>query len=239
MAGFMSLPREIRDMIYAEALCVDGNIVLDRNRSERDGDHKGPPPTLALLSVNKQIRTEGLLVLFRANTWRITTNTPLLPTRRKCESLSDEEYHVFKQRHEETICSVYGRYFREIVIDVREIEEFLDAVFAAYNSLYGFWKFGTESNPQAIDDLVYGAMMRMFGKIAHQVVWMTNLESAVINIPVFGSHHIWCIINLLFHKLLARFRRNKTTITIKRRGANPERKLVREWYKARTTKTRD
>ena len=236
MSKFMSLPREIRGMIYVQALCVDGNIVLDRNGSECDGDFKGPLPALALLSVNKQIRAEGLPVLFSKNTWRITSNPPLLPIRRKYESLSKEEYQNFSERHQETLCSLYGRYFVKIVADVREIDRLLDESFIAYESMHGPTVFQNQDKLQSIRRNSCDAMTWMFESIANQMVWMTHIKSVVVYIEDLGRGDRWWIIKALLRRSLADFIDNKTSVTFKLAGVNVERKLVEEWCLARHPK---
>ena len=55
-------------------MCVEGDLVPypEPFQTDYETDYKGPKPTVALLSLNKQIRYEALPVLFGKNSWRIT-----------------------------------------------------------------------------------------------------------------------------------------------------------------------
>jgi len=78
--NFLELPREIRDMIFDLAMCVDGVLVPYREKDDHHFlDNGGPPPSLALLRVNKQIREQARMCMLRVNTWRITEPWPLRP----------------------------------------------------------------------------------------------------------------------------------------------------------------
>ncbi len=77
---FLQLPREIRDMIFDLAMCVDGVLVPYAVKDDLHYlDNGGPPPSLALLRVNKQIREQARMCMLRVNTWRITEPWPLRP----------------------------------------------------------------------------------------------------------------------------------------------------------------
>lgn len=72
------LPREIREMIYELCLGVEGILVPypKGNDVESHYDLKCPKPTVALLALNKQIRSEALPILYRENVWAITYLRP-------------------------------------------------------------------------------------------------------------------------------------------------------------------
>ena len=56
MLNFIGFPRGVRDVMYEEALCGDGNLVPYPETYQCEGDYEGDPPTVALLAVNKQIK---------------------------------------------------------------------------------------------------------------------------------------------------------------------------------------
>lgn len=61
-------------------MCVDGVLVPYREKDDHHFlDNGGPPPSLALLRVNKQIREQARMCMLRVNTWRITEPWPLRP----------------------------------------------------------------------------------------------------------------------------------------------------------------
>ena len=66
---FLGLPREIRDMIYHFALEVDYEIIPYPTIHE--SKFRGTRPAIALLRVNKQVRTEARPILYSNNEWQI------------------------------------------------------------------------------------------------------------------------------------------------------------------------
>ena len=77
MAGFMDLPCETRTLIYEYCLIVSGTIgPYDQNyslsrRGRADKALRNKLPTVALLAVNKVIRSETVEMLYARNVWRI------------------------------------------------------------------------------------------------------------------------------------------------------------------------
>lgn len=92
MIDFMGFPREVRDMIYARALCVDGVIAPYKEKYVVEGDYAGPAPTVALLAVSTQLRDEALPVLYGKNTWRVNALDPSIGQDDPLEGESDETY---------------------------------------------------------------------------------------------------------------------------------------------------
>ncbi|KAI4101590.1 MAG: hypothetical protein LQ339_004979 [Xanthoria mediterranea] len=83
MAGFLSLPREIRDMIYDYCLVVNGEIVphpaeyeypryKPAHVTEQPRNYMDRKPDVALLQVNKEIREETCPILYGRNLWRMS-----------------------------------------------------------------------------------------------------------------------------------------------------------------------
>ncbi|CAL8574155.1 hypothetical protein XPA_000125 [Xanthoria parietina] len=86
MAGFLSLPREIRDMIYEICLVVNGEIVpypaeyeypryKPEHLTEQRRNYMDRKPDVALLQVNKEIREETCPILYGRNLWRMSGGT--------------------------------------------------------------------------------------------------------------------------------------------------------------------
>lgn len=113
MSDFMRLPREVRDMIYEEALCVDGAIAPYKESYKVDGDHEGPLPTIALLSTCKQIRNEALPVLFGKNTWRVSVKAKETCL---CCMKPDEDVSLHNC-YPESIWDHFNHLFRKIRLD--------------------------------------------------------------------------------------------------------------------------
>lgn len=108
MLDFLGLPREIRDMIYENALCIDGVLAPYKEHWKVKGDYDGPPPTVALFVVNKQIQSEAAPILIGKNTWRITSVIPdYIVDARRTES--GVEYMDFFER--------YGEFFRNVTLN--------------------------------------------------------------------------------------------------------------------------
>ena len=74
MSIFERFPKEIREMIYELCLCVED--VLDPYPGPFNvydaHVHKTCRPTVALLALNKDIRSQALPILFRKNTWDVS-----------------------------------------------------------------------------------------------------------------------------------------------------------------------
>lgn len=77
MTGFLSLSREIRDMIYTLALVMDDVIVPYNEyyplKDEEMGFRKNLP-TVALLGASKLIEAEAAPIFYGKNTFRITSD---------------------------------------------------------------------------------------------------------------------------------------------------------------------
>ena len=76
MASLISVPKEIRNIIYSHCdLVVDVEIIPYPTSHERDSAQyqceQPYYPSVALLGVNHQIRTEAMEVIFTKNTWRL------------------------------------------------------------------------------------------------------------------------------------------------------------------------
>jgi len=81
MPNFMDLPREVRDMIYAEAMISDqvliargecGGYPNNKNRNDYEADFRHSGPTLALLRVNKTTNSETTPVFLAVNTFKLS-----------------------------------------------------------------------------------------------------------------------------------------------------------------------
>ena len=75
MASFLSLPREVRDMIYKECLVVGVEINPYPAFYESTTRSNAHDLSLALLSVNRLIGAEARIVLYEANRWRTNSVT--------------------------------------------------------------------------------------------------------------------------------------------------------------------
>jgi len=118
----MGFPREVRDMVYEHALCVDGVLAPCEEIFKVNGDYRGPPPTVALLATNRQIRKEALPVLFGKNTWRITSGAKKLKFRYKREGEGESEYKralelASVRGGSATLLGRYGELIRRVVLD--------------------------------------------------------------------------------------------------------------------------
>ena len=71
MFPFLSLPREIRDTIYTLCLFTTTFIIPHPQSYQRATNWGGAFPTLALLSVCKQIRAEARPVFYLKNRWQV------------------------------------------------------------------------------------------------------------------------------------------------------------------------
>ena len=104
MVDIMGFAREVRDMVHEFSLCMDGILAPHREKHKIDGDYDGPPPTVALLATNKQVRDEALPILFSKNTRRISSKATTLSERCFCDptdnlnSGTDPEYDHNKFR---------------------------------------------------------------------------------------------------------------------------------------------
>ena len=83
MTGFLSLPREIRNMVYELALVVD-DVLTPYNEhyalEKQDLTFRKALPTVALLGVSKLVQLEAVEYLYGWNTWRISSTAPTLFT---------------------------------------------------------------------------------------------------------------------------------------------------------------
>ena len=72
--AFLALPPEIRNLIYEFTCYVFEDIIADATLIEPTdtSDHRGPLPSIGLLSVNKQIRAEVLPIIVGINSLRLT-----------------------------------------------------------------------------------------------------------------------------------------------------------------------
>ena len=102
MAGFLDLPREIRDGIYKLCLLVDAEIVAHPDYFETatnfsvEGVNR---PAVALLRVNRQVGQEAAAVLYGSNIWRIPNHCRLI-----------------KEDRPPTVYERYGPFFRQVTI---------------------------------------------------------------------------------------------------------------------------
>jgi len=79
MPKFIDFPREIRDMIYVEALVSDQVLVAKdecggypNNQYGSDDDFQHSDPTSALLQVNTTINSEAAAIFFGTNTFKLS-----------------------------------------------------------------------------------------------------------------------------------------------------------------------
>lgn len=71
---FLRLPRELRDIIYKYALSSPYKFIPYIELVSTHPlslEQRTNPPSLGLLSTNKQIRDESLPILFGCNTWSV------------------------------------------------------------------------------------------------------------------------------------------------------------------------
>ena len=68
----MDLPREIRDMIYAEGLIFNSFLVAEREQRRRPYDPPLTPASTALLQVNKTVNTEATTIFYALNTFKLS-----------------------------------------------------------------------------------------------------------------------------------------------------------------------
>lgn len=118
MPTFLSLPREVRDIIYEYCLSVPH--VLIPYRSAEAPRYKDDFPPLGLLSVSKTVRQEALPVLFRSNIWYISDD---LNDRFNKEGTAKRKYRrvdshpLPKHALESTIFYKYRHFFRSVVLE--------------------------------------------------------------------------------------------------------------------------
>ena len=91
----MSLPREVRDMIYKECLVVSDEINPYPAFYESTTGSKAQGLSLALLGVNRLIGAEARIVLYQENRWRTNSVTT---------------------RYKDTIFQLYPELFRNITL---------------------------------------------------------------------------------------------------------------------------
>ena len=99
MIGFLSLPREIRNMVYEMALVVDKVLIpYDEHYAleKQDLRFRKALPTVALLGVSKLVQLEAVEYLYSRNTWRISSTAPTLFTLPGRENLWTLRAQYFK-----------------------------------------------------------------------------------------------------------------------------------------------
>ena len=115
--SFLSLPREIRDLIYEFSLSAPPKLV------PYDHQSGGKPPGLALISVSKAIREEALPILFGTNTCYVTTRAArfamAIVERRKL-GLSCDTSAPQLNNAGATIFHKYGHLFHSVVLTFRQ-----------------------------------------------------------------------------------------------------------------------
>ncbi|KAL8712058.1 MAG: hypothetical protein Q9225_007015 [Loekoesia sp. 1 TL-2023] len=135
---FMSLPPEIRIMIYEYCLVVVGEIVpypTDAERKDLAMCPRYEMPTLALLQVNQKIGNEARAILYGKNMWRLSFQTyPRLP-----DTVWEKNLHLFR--------------LVSVSLDHRDVTEFTKQQFmsAISNCHWDNMRFGDSSSRIAGD----------------------------------------------------------------------------------------
>ena len=211
MVGFMEFPREVRDMVYGFSLCVDGILAPYREKYKIDGDYDGPPPTVALLATNKQIRDEALPVLFGKNTWRVSSKATALSER--CyrdptgdpNSAPDPDYdHKTDPGHYclfETIFARFNDHFRNVTLDYNFQEADDDRAMSVANV---HRPSSTSSAQERIDKLHHAGIERLLKR--WEAMWtyvgsMHYLKSIALSIQNLYCGFGCCRLDIVKHWL--------------------------------------
>ncbi len=173
-------------MVYEHALCVDGVLAPCAETFKVNGDYEGPPPTVALLATDRQIRDEALPVLFGRNTWRITSGAKKLRFRYKREGESDSDYEravdlASHYRNSATLLGRYGRLIRKVVLDCnfRDVGDYKDDL-AYIRGLVGNRVSGERL--QCLHDLSVRRLINCWTDKQDMLFWMCKVTSIVIDI---------------------------------------------------------
>jgi len=182
---FMGFPREVRDMVYELALCVDGVLAPCVEHYTIDNDYKGPPPTVALLATNKRVRDETLPVLFGKNNWRITSEPKYLTFRFECDGETDSYYerYVRPRSTRELITTLFGRFrslLRRVTLDFNFQEIDRTELVNRVHTLQGF--NSADERMRVLHNESIGRLVnRWLGK-QYFFIWTYNVTSFVLDV---------------------------------------------------------
>lgn len=125
MATLLTLPREIRDIIYSyslvvsEILLIPGDAHFDSSSSQVDS------PATGLLTVSKAIRDETLPIILNSNTWRITYTILKASNKRQADLAPQDTnphnrpiYTVLKRSSVAPFLESYGHMMRHVVLNI-------------------------------------------------------------------------------------------------------------------------
>lgn len=178
-------------MVYEHSLCVDGVLAPCNENFRVNGDHEGPPPKVALLATNRQIRHEALPVLFGKNTWRITSGTRRIHFRDWCEGGSYPEHKrgletELSRRGGATLLRWHGPLIRKVVLNYnfQDIRDRTDDVTDIHDSVE---TMTSRERMQRLHDRSWYCSIMCWTEKQYLLWWMHGVTSIVIDIS-----HLYC-----------------------------------------------
>ena len=185
MTGFLSLSREIRNMVYELALVVDEIITpYDEHYplEKKDLMFRNALPTVALLGVSKLVQLEATEYLYGKNTWRVTSKMP--------PASASSEY--------ETLWALRAGHFKHVVmvLDQRDIDEEYVRVGNRYlrESMPGA---SLGEKMQELHSWADYAMKHSWLSKIHALAFMPNLASLCIEVGRLACHVGCCRLETL------------------------------------------
>ncbi len=172
-------------MVYELVLCVDGVLAPYKEHYTVDNDYGGPPPTVALLATNKQIRYETLPVLFGKNTWRFTSEPKRLTFRyrRDGETESDYERDGRSRPSRGMIDTLFGHFrqlLRRVTLDFNfqatDRTEIVNRVHTPQGS------YSAVERIQVLHDDSSDYLFKRWLEKQYYFVWTPNVTSLLIDI---------------------------------------------------------
>ena len=186
MVGFLSLPREIRNMIYQLALVVD-EVLTPYNEhyplKEKDLAFRKRLPTVALLGVSKLVQLEAAEYLYGGNTWRISSIAPTLFAR---STLFGNERYV-------TMWNLRADYFKNMVtvFDQQDIDR-EDMHYQMCWLRKSEPELSSEKRMQEAHSLGEVLMADSWYNRMHALALMPNLESLSVEVGRLACHPGCC-----------------------------------------------
>ncbi len=184
-------------MVYELVLCVDGVLAPYKEHYTVDNDYGGPPPTVALLATNKQIRNETLPVLFGKNTWRFTLEPKRLTFRyrRDGETASDYERDARSRSLKRMIDTLFGhfrRLLRRVTLDFNfqaiDRTEIVNRVHTSQGS------YSAVERIEVLHDDCSDFLFKRWLEKQYCFIWIPNITSLVIDITntyySFGCYRV-------------------------------------------------